>query len=235
MKSGIKYSIVMPYYNRASQLGNTLSSFCALYAERNDFEILLVEDAKNSSSMNMHNAFWSVVNVYKQKLNIRVLENTYNSVSPVLAFNYGVSQAVGSFVVLTNPECMHSVDVLKGFDDEFEKNEDCYVVCGCEARKQNGAFDMWYQHSVHRNVCLHFCTAISRTLFMLLHGFPPEFDGGYCFDDDAFRERVKRAGIPFVLRDDLLVIHQWHSKERPANWRSLWIRNKELYTQMFGE
>lgn len=235
MKSSIKYSIIMPYYNRASQLEKTLESFCDLYKDRNDFEVLLIEDSKNHANTIYHAAFWKIVQSFKSKFNIYVLESTFNLLSPVRAFNYGVSQAEGQFVILTNPECLHSVDVLKGFDEEFARNEDCYVVCGCQALKQNGSFDMWYQHSSHRNVCLHFCTALSRTLFKLLEGFPVEFDGGYCFDDDAFREKVKRAGIPFVLRDDLLVTHQWHIKERPAHWRELWLRNKNLYTQMFSE
>lgn len=235
MRSGIKYSIVMPYHNRAQQLRNTFDSFCRFYSNRNDFEVLLIEDMKDHTSPQLHEAFEGVYQEFKDRIRVHVLEEVFNSLSPVLALNYGVSQARGSFIILTNPECLHEVNILAGLDEEFTKNEDCYVVCACRAVKADGRFDMWYQHSLHRNVCLHFCTAISRVLFKLLQGFPTEFDGGYCFDDDAFRERVKEAGIPFVLRDDLLVTHQWHSKERPRNWPALWERNKMIYKRMFSK
>jgi len=43
-------------------------------------------------------------------------------------------------------------------------------------------------------------------------GFDDRYADGIAYDDNAFRDRVARAGIPFAVRDDILVLHQWHDK-----------------------
>ena len=43
----MKYSIIMPYYDRRYQLKKTLESFCIFYSYRQDYEVVLVEDGKN--------------------------------------------------------------------------------------------------------------------------------------------------------------------------------------------
>jgi hypothetical protein len=37
-----------------------------------------------------------------------------------------------------------------------------------------------------------------------------------------------------VVRDDLVVAHQWHEKVPPPNRRALWMRNRDLYQDKFG-
>jgi len=231
----IKYSFIMPYYDRHVQLGKTLNTFWALYGSRTDYEIILIEDAKNAGNVTLHRNFVNTLMHFRTRINVRSMDFPKVGYNPAPLINFGVSYAKGTYIVLTNPECYHTVDILSGFDKAFAEDSDCYIVCGCKSLTQHGTFHMWYQHSQYRNNCLHFCTAISRALFNLIGGFPSQFGDGYAFDDDAFRELLISKEIRFVLRDDLLVIHQHHSKIRPANWHTLWKKNKQLYETMFNK
>ena len=233
----MKYSFIMPYFNRAIQLDKTLETFTALYGNRHDFEVIIIEDPKNKlEDLKMvapyHDELFGVLGKYRSNLNIHCLElqSSNPTYSPVLHYNLG-AKCAGQFVILTSPEVKHGADILSGFDFEFEKNEDVYVVCACESQDPNGKFKMWYQHTEYRDVRYHFCSALSRKSFERIGGFDSRFSAGYCFDDDMFKTRVERAGIPFVVRDDLKTTHQWHAKIIPS--KHLWLRNEGLFNELY--
>jgi GT2 family glycosyltransferase len=235
----IKYSFIMPYFQRAAQFYNTLASLKHHYATRNDWDITVIEDSKNSDDLH------SVVQLFNDDIPIKVVrtgrDDLYN---PSPAFNVGVDQAEGEYIILTNPEGMHMNDVLAVFDEALADQPDAYVIAACESgRNCKGVFDperpkafaydhhMWYQHGQHNNRCYHFCTAIRRETYLRIGGFDERYADGYCFDDDAFRDRVKWAGIPFVVRDDALTLHQEHDKGSLSKSviRKLWDKNHALY------
>lgn len=224
------YSIVMPYYDRLEQLKKTLASYIRQYPERTDFEVVIVADyGKMSKSESDRRELLLTVQLFQQtSLNIRpVLWFAEEVINPVCMFNSGVIYANGERIVLTNPECRHLTNVLGGFDEEFEKHgENIYVVCACKATRKDGSFFKWFSHSEYNPTFYHFCSCLTKKKYMKMGGFGEEFVEGYCFDDDDFRDRLKKILIP---RDDLIVEHQWHEKHRPVNWRELWERNRRLY------
>jgi len=230
----MKYSIIMPYYDRIEQLRNTLESFVRLYSDRDDFQVVIVLD--NKLTVGMERQYYSLTSEYNEHLQISTIwssgQNVYN---PATAFNEGADWASGEILILTSPECQHEINILAGLDIEFEKTKDVYVVCACKALTHTGKMKMWYQHSEHRNAQYHFCTALSAENYNKVGGFNEEYTSGYGYDDNSFRDRIKRAGIPFINRDDLLTIHQWHEKIRPENWRELLKRNKLLYESEFRD
>lgn len=233
MHNLIKYSILMPYYDRHSQLDETLRSFVQ-YQTRNDFEIVLIEDDKNVMDKLKHDALVKTLSHYSYS--ITHLRYPFSLINPAPMFNMAAKVAQGQFLILTSPECKHETNILAGLDEEFEKNVRCYVICACQSLTREGGFHMWYQHSIHRNACYHFCSAISKLSYNNVGGFDESYRNGYCFDDDDLRDSIKRIGIPFIVRDDLLVSHQWHNKGyRPSNWRQLWDRNKRIYESKFGQ
>lgn len=225
-KTEIKYSFIMPYHNRAAQLEKTLESFVRWYGKREDYDVQIVITETDTIKQ-----LFNVIETYSRYMPIffRVSEKCYYN--PSIYFNAGVDSAVGKYLILTNPECKHEVDVLKGLDEEFKKNSDVYVVCGCRSEKADGSFRMWYQHSKYRNERFHFCTALSKKTYNSVGGFDERYAKGYCFDDNAFRDSLKNAGVQFILRDNLLVTHQHHEKVKPPNWRQLWNRNRQLYEE----
>lgn len=228
----IKYSILMPYYNRHIQLVETLQSFQQY--KRDDFEVILIEDDKNVQNAVYHQLLLKIIHQFNT-IKITHLRHLEASISPVTMFNMAAKVAKGQYLILTSPECRHEVDILSGLDIEFDNNIKSYVICACQSLNKNDSFHMWYQHSIHRNAKYHFCSAISRSSYFLIGGFDEQYKDGYCFDDDDFRDTIKKEGIPFVERDDLFVSHQAHDKGyRPINWEVLWNKNKKIYESKFG-
>lgn len=242
-KEAIKYSIIMPYLKRSSQLKSTLDSFVNFYHKRNDYEVIIAKDAKNADDSIEESKLQEIIRDYKDKCNIVTFEygdqNTWN---PARAFNDAANIARGSILVLTNPECVHRSDILVGFDGEFEVKKDVYVVCSCFSINK---FDInptdelppghWYQHSKHRNIRCHFCSAISKRLYLDLGGFDERYGLGMGFDDDDFRNMIKKNHVKIVLRDDLLTVHLAHTGNVPKNYMELHDVNQRYYNAKWGE
>lgn len=229
----IKYTFIIPYFRRGAQFYNTLASLKYYYGHRDDWDMIVIEDSKNDDQLK------SLVSLFGNDISIRIIktgrEDLYN---PSPAYNAGVQAALGEYVILTSPECMHMGNVLVAFDGIFEKMPEAYVVVACESGKNiKGVFThpssvtydhhMWYQHQTHRNNRYHFCSALKCDTYIAIGGFDERYADGYCFDDDAFRDRVASNGISFVCIDDVVVLHQEHEKGHVPT--ALWERNKKLY------
>lgn len=231
MDPKIKYSVIFPYYDRFLQLSRTLNSFKKYYHSRDDYEIIIIEDAKNAMNDNFHRQLLMVINDSAMPIKRYVFPDVIYNPAPL--YNLGVKKSNGEYLIITNPECLHRVNILDGLDDEFVRDKNCYVVCGCLSYKRDNTPDVWYQHSEHHNMRYHFCSALSKKTYINTGGFIEEFGQGYAYDDDAFRETLVRANVKFVLRDDLLTVHQWHIKTMPVNRRALLMKNEMLYKSLF--
>ena len=229
--SKIKYSVIMPYYNRAKQLEETLKSFDRLYCGRDDFEVVIVRDSKCDYAMNRELA--DIVEPYDFPIIMIDCKTEKPCYNPATAFNNGAAISAGEYLILTSPECSHQDNILAGLDEEFGARPFSYVVCACWAvnrkKKKNAPEGVWYQHGEHNNKQYHFCSCLLKKLYLSVGGFDERFTDGYGYDDDAFRDRVRNKGIFFKNRDDLVVFHQLHEKVKPANCRALLERNRTLY------
>jgi len=221
----MKYSIIMPYIDRWEQFKKTIASFDTHYRYRNDFEVILVMDPKADKVFPPKNKNYP----------IHVVESNWSPKisNPAPLYNEGVKTATGNFLLITNPECYHETAILDQLDDIFEIDSNCYVVCACKALKVDGSFFRWFQHTEHRNNCYHFCSAISREQYWKYGGFDEEFAFGISYDDNAFRDNLKRNGVVFKVVDDMVVVHQWHRKIRPANWRTKLLKNEQIYKNKY--
>ena len=230
----MKYSFIMPYYDRLEQFKNTLRSLIYHYEDRDDWEIVLVEDGKNDDGV------WTALCcnyevLIKRELMARPCSN------PAPMFNAGARVARGDHLVLTNPECLHVTNVL----EEFDKHPDAYRIAACLAVESCSKFttpdalqykvEKWYQHSFHRNRMLHFCSAIPRATWDEIGGFDEVYADGIASDDSDFRNRVAATGIEMLPVDDALVLHQKHRKLRPVGSARRLARNRKLYTERWGE
>lgn len=233
----MRYSIVMPYYSRATQLHRTLESFALHYQSRSDYEVVVVEDEKNIFDDKEHAKLMMVVGAFAGRVPVMVVPSHYSDCwNPAPLFNRGVQMTAGDYVVLTSPECLHKSDVLHGLDDEFRKDHLAYVVCACECIRPDGKHHAWYQHSVHRNARYHFCSAMAKELYLAVGGFDAKYALGIGYDDDDFIRRVEHADVKVVVRDDLHVQHQLHPKTHLSlhDYKRRLLLNKEYYTSRWG-
>jgi len=205
----MKYSIIYPYYKRPQHTLQTLNSLVSLYPERLDYEIVFVVDLKNTEDDRAE--FFEVLEQFWHKIRLVVISNDLYSYSASRPYNIGVKKAIGEFIILSNPECVHRTNILAGFDAEFEKNKDVYIVCACDAINPDGSFVRWLQHSTHINRGLHFCSAISKDNYLKNNGFDEDFVLGLFYEDNDWKERVEKT-TRIITRDDLLVSHMEHPK-----------------------
>jgi len=222
----MKYSFLMPFYNRADSFIITLSSFKDLYRDRNDYEVIIIEEYKNIVNVDYHEKLKNAVAAFSPFISIKHIEyNAQPLFNPSILYNFGSKFASGSHLIITNPECCHMVDILKGFDEEFVRNAKIYVACSCLAVRskstifatdkvipENFTIIQWYNHTKHRNCNWHFCTCISKESYCNFGGFDEEFSKGIDFEDADFINTVRKSGLLVVPRDDLLTYHIEHDK-----------------------
>jgi hypothetical protein len=218
----------MPYHKRDT-LRVTLQSFIDLYGTRNDYEVIIVESKGTLDNLDEHSKLLHIIKDFNEKINIQYLINSNTGYSCCYGYNTAFKYATGEFIIITNPECYHTIDILAGLDKLFQDNKNYYIVCACEAVTPDNKHFVWYQHSRHNNRMLHFCSAISRRNWLRTNGFCEAFGDGIGFEDDDFLERVKLLNIPMMPKDDLLVRHIEHSRDYLDERRDFYIRNKDLY------
>ena len=234
----VKYSILMPYYDRAKQLESTLQSYRYHYGERGDWELIVIQDPKERPD-----AAIKTLGKFSD-LPAILAAGQGNGNNPAVLYNQGSEWAKGLTLILTSPEIYHVSNVLRRLD-EMRIDGD-YVVCSCAAaidwtlEKRNGNApwlvwtpDKWYQHGEYRPAYYHFCSAISRADWDRIGGFDPEYAKGVGYDDNDFRNLVLAAGLKLVPLDDVLTVHLPHGK-LAEDRRKLLKVNRVYYEQKWA-
>jgi hypothetical protein len=229
-------------------------SFEHWYANRDDYEIIIIEDIKNKEYKPEHKSLLKEIRHFKNKgIDIRLASNSKKTINPASHYNKGIRLSKGEYIIITNPECFHKSDILAGFDKYFEENTNYYIVCACESgvwsegewkggAKINTFEDgmkfenkLWFQHTVYRDANLHFCSAMSKKNYMECGGFDDAYSDGYAVEDLDFLDNIYESKnlIPKAV-DDLLVYHQPHTTIKPADWLQLNHHNKMVYFHKRG-
>ena len=237
----MRFSFIIPYYDRAWQFRQALESIKETHFPTYEVEIVIIEDAKSTPEQNLE--LKKVIFDNNFYFNFRLITMKRVFYNPSLMFNEGVKASRGDYLIITNPEIVHRVDILGMLNRQFNIKPNAYVICSCVNvlkidNKQNPVeFGKWYQHSVYRPLCYHFCSSISRKLYDQIGGFDERFSNGVGYDDNAFRDRIFSNGIEFIQRDDLLTYHLPHDRSYTLSreeYVKLTEKNKKLYEQNYG-
>ena len=124
----MKYSVLMPYYDRKT-LYNTLMSFKYHYGNRRDYEVIIIEDQKNTDEK--HKDLLNIINVYSNCMNIQYYTSNFEGFNPTPSFNYASSKSSGEYLIITNPECFHVVNIIGELDKIYSVSPNSYVLCAC--------------------------------------------------------------------------------------------------------
>ena len=225
------FSIVIQYYNRRDLLLNTILSISKSTLISNS-EIIIVDDA--SDDIHKIN---DICNVFPN-LNITLFEFSKRDKwwsCPVLPANKGLAEATGDIIILQGAEIYHTSDILLDVKNRITPND--YLVYATLALTQNdtqniqsGIYEskQWYQHSIYRNRCLNFCTAILRDDLLDLGGFDERYAHGIWYGDDDFLLRIKRKQMNIISIDSPYTLHQYHTtmQQNPTTGQ---LCDKELY------
>lgn len=248
----MKIAIVMAYYNRKILLFKTLESIAKTKADLDNIDIIICDDGSNIENELEYIDFFR----HFPDLNIYIIKTNQDAktwTNGCVAFNRAIDFALmreSDIIILQNPECYHYTDILKEVEDNFNPDKKEYWTASCYSLSQNhssfsnydnvkfnnrgATYDgdcAWYNHSTHRPCNYHFLSIIAGKDMKQLNGFDENFADGISYDDNEFLNRVKKI-CKVRLKDDMIVLHQWHYNSLPnPSAAALIQRNNLLYLE----
>jgi hypothetical protein len=215
----------MAYAPREEQFHRTIESYERLYGDRDDWEVVVVGDTCEVPYIHSRIVSCSVP---------RPPERT----NPGVLLNLAASMANGERLVITCPEVMHRGDVLAHADKAMATMT--YICYPCLTLRKDGQVDSsfmngWYQHPKHSNRLLHFCSVITRELFMSMGGFHLSFDLGHGHEDVYFALMAMYSKTMKIMTpDEPVVAHQWHPRHAPSKVKDGEDRNATRLQRALG-
>lgn len=114
----MKYSVVIPVFNRPDEVDELLESLCTQTVQ--DFEVLVVEDGSSVPCQ-------SVVEKYKDRLEARYFHKANSG--PGQTRNYGVERARGEFVLILDSDAVLPPHYMAAVEEELRR-EPCDAFGG---------------------------------------------------------------------------------------------------------
>ena len=107
----MKYSIIVPVFNRPDEVDELLESLCQQTVK--DFEVLIVEDGSQRDCK-------AVVDKYTNKLDVKYFMKPNSG--PGQSRNYGAERAQGDYVIILDSDVVLPTGYLQAIDDELRQN-----------------------------------------------------------------------------------------------------------------
>jgi GT2 family glycosyltransferase len=244
-------SIVMTYFERLDQLRTTLESF-RHHGYGPEVEVIIADDGSvREPAAQIDTSFYPFP---VRMMYFRPEDKWY--FNACIPYNRAFAAARGRIVIIQNAECFHYDNIVAHAVSELGGNQ--YFTYGCysigretfdsirglsdfravldsiriqDRRMTADGDDGWYNHSVHRPLALHFCSAILKEELDALGGFDERYAGGQGYDDDEFLYRIRERGLEVRIVDSPMVVHQWHYSPGSLSGRVWWMfnRNKNLF------
>jgi GT2 family glycosyltransferase len=229
-------SIIMAYHNRRQLLINTLRSISYNNQGKDDFEIIIVDDASDKEHLigDLPGKF-PELHIFV----IRLAPKDKKHLNPCITYNIAFNFIRGDIVLYQNTECLHVGDILgiirayvkKGTHFTFavysvnwrlqEKLNKIEVFNETNIRrvllpmvgfKENWTDGdiCWYNHSNYRRAFGSFIWAMTRADLEEMNGFDERYAYGFAFDDAEFTVRLARKKMFIRYSDMPFAVHQFH-------------------------
>lgn len=117
------FSIIVPCYNSGPYIYELLESIHKQYM-KNDIEVILVDDNSDIS-------YESIIDKYRNKLNIKYVESTYDHGYPGNTRQYGILYATGEWITFLDHDDTLIPNTFKKIKKEIiKKKEKYYCIAG---------------------------------------------------------------------------------------------------------
>lgn len=235
----MKLSIIMNYYDRQAILERCLWSIHHLTSRADDFEIIIVDDTSpgGGEALPVVDVFRDRLPI---TLLFRPTKKSRNCGIPLnIAAKHATGDILlthdPDFVHLTPVVNQMLATFLDGRSkfivaacysvsednqkvveaSDLSRSEDVVALRHSIRRLPRGlelqeGEDAWNCHSRFRPRGLGSIKGILKRDFMRLGGFDEDFAQHFGYEDTDFLRRVQALNIPAWIRDDMLVLHQWH-------------------------
>lgn len=196
-------SVVIPAYNAASTLGECLQALLDQTLDRDNYEIIVVNDGSTDATA-----------VVAATYDVTVLEQSNQG--PALARNTGAENARGDIIVFTDADCvadhMFLEEMVKPFSDPR-----IVGVKGVYRTRQNRLWARFAQiefmeryAKLERSESIDFvdsyAAAFRKRVFMQVGGFDPHFPVANNEDVDL-SYKIAGLGYPMVFNPSAIVFH----------------------------
>ena len=114
-------SIVLPYYNRKQYLKVVLDSFEYYYANKKNFQVVIVDDGSNAANLPD-----DILNNYTFWIKLIKIKNK-KGINPCYPYNVGVRNSDGDILVLSSPDVVHTRDMFKVSNNFENLADDSYL------------------------------------------------------------------------------------------------------------
>jgi len=130
--------------------------------------------------------------------------------NPSKAFNIGVRAAKYDRTIITSPEVCPQTNVLAQLEELPDQNVICQVADENEAKQIDSVL---VSTSFRADTpAYYFLGCFNKADIEKINGWDEEFMKGYAYEDNDFGARWVRAGLSFVIRDDIRAVHQYHPR-----------------------
>lgn len=213
----MKYSVIIPVYNRPDEVDELLASLCTQTV--GDFEVLVVEDGSSVPCR-------TVVERYADRLAVRYFDKPNSG--PGQSRNYGVERAAGEYVIVLDSDAVLPEGYLAAVDAELRR-EPCDAFGGPDRahasftpmqKAINYAMTSFLTTGGIRGGKVQMEKFVPRTFNM---GFTREVYGKVGGFKEMFSEdidmstRIRLAGYAPVLLREAVVYHK-----RRGNLKKFW-------------
>lgn len=216
MRSEVKYSLIIPVYNRPDEVDELLSSLTK--QNHGSFEVIIVEDGSKLPCK-------PVVEKYRNKLTLYYY--TKENSGPGLSRNYGAMLANGEWIIFLDSDVMLPVDYLQAIDDFLDQHSEIDAFGGPDRTHPSFtsvqkaiSYSMTAflttggirgsKRSIEKFKPRSFNMGLKITVFRALDGFAPLRFG----EDVDFSLRIERAGLKTALIPNAFVYHKRRSTFR---------------------
>ncbi|OGL36636.1 hypothetical protein A3F38_00410 [Candidatus Saccharibacteria bacterium RIFCSPHIGHO2_12_FULL_48_21] len=141
------------------------------------------------------------------------------------ALNLATRNASFPQIIITSPEIKPLTPVL----DELEKIIGTNVICKVYDENEKGKIVRTLVRTGKRSESprMYFLAMFNKADVEKINGWDEDFLKGYAYEDDDFGARWNRTGLPFIVRDDIEAIHQYHPRSETIP-NGLEINKKKL-------
>ena len=208
----------MPYWYRREALDTSLAAYRALYPHL-DLEFSVADDG-TYPPLEVDGCI------------VTRLPEKPIALNPCVPLNAAVRASTGDIIVLTNPEILHTTNVLDAMLAELTGDKD-YVAASCWDDKlgwlagPKTRYDTKGRWPVPPGAHFHFCAMMHRSFFEAVGGFDEMYRMAPYGDDSDFLWALFVAGATFKTVD-IPVLHT-------ISDRTLWVGDQQTNFQLFWD
>lgn len=216
----IKFSIVIPSYNRPERLVQCLQSIAHLDFPHECFEVIVVDDG---SQIPLEPA----VESFKESLQLRVIRQP--NAGPASARNTGAEASCGEYLVFTDDDCRPDVNWLKAVETAQVQASEALIGGHTLNALPDNLFStasqllidyLYDYYNSPDSAAMFFASnnfAVPRKLYEQLKGFDTSFPLA-AGEDREFCDRWQQYGLPMIYAP-AMQIHHSHTLTLASFWR----------------